>query len=38
MEDKLKAIGGFKNKSNIDKKNIYSGYGSDNTDKGKYTF
>ena len=38
MEDKLKAIGGFKNKSNIDKKNIYSGYGADNTDKGKYTF
>ena len=32
MEDKLKAIGGFKNKSNIDKKNIYHGYG---TTKGK---
>jgi len=39
MEDKLKAIGGFKNKSNIDKKNIYSGYGSDDkNDYGKYTF
>jgi len=32
MEDKLKAVGGFKNKSNLDKKNIFNGYG---TSKGK---
>jgi len=36
MEDKLKAIGGFKNKSNIDKKNIYSGYNTDNKSGEKY--
>ena len=42
MDDKLKAIGGFKNKSNIDKKNIFRGYGTSTKDKGfgggDYTF
>ena len=40
MEDKLKAIGGFKNKSNINKKNIFRGYGT-SKDKGfdsEFTF
>jgi len=37
VEDKMKTIGGFKNKSNIDKKNIYSGYGTSD-DGGKFTF
>ena len=40
MEDKLKAVGGFKNKSNIDKKNIFNGYGT-SKDKGfdsEFTF
>jgi len=41
MEDKLKAVGGFKNKSNINKKNIFKGYGTSkgySSDVDDYTF
>ena len=37
----MKAVGGFKNKSNTNKKNIYSGYGASKTglpDENNYTF